>query len=36
MKNPARDQDHDLIQLMRIAQRRFSEMFDCELGGAPA
>ncbi|MGV9380675.1 hypothetical protein ACWDRB_33010 [Nonomuraea sp. NPDC003707] len=34
-KNPARDQDHDLIQLMQIAQRRFAEMFDCEPGGPP-
>ncbi|MGW0803705.1 hypothetical protein [Nonomuraea sp. NPDC002799] len=34
-KNPARDQDRDLIQLMEIAERRFAEMFSCELGGAP-
>ncbi|QYC37904.1 hypothetical protein Nocox_01350 [Nonomuraea coxensis DSM 45129] len=34
-RNPARDQDHDLIQLMEIAQRRFAEMFKCEPGGPP-
>lgn len=34
-RNPARDQDHDLIQLMQIAQRRFAEMFKCEPGGPP-
>lgn len=34
-RNPARDQDHDLIQLMRIAQRRFAEMFKCTPGGPP-
>ncbi|MFG3440935.1 hypothetical protein ACGF0J_27095 [Nonomuraea sp. NPDC047897] len=34
-RNPARDQDHDLIQLMRIAQRRFAEMFNCTPGGPP-
>lgn len=34
-KNPARDQDHDLVQLMRIAQRRFAEMFSCEPSGPP-
>ncbi|MEV0630606.1 hypothetical protein [Nonomuraea wenchangensis] len=34
-RNPARDQDQDLIQLMRIAQRRFAEMFKCEPGGPP-
>ncbi|KAB8197099.1 hypothetical protein FH608_000535 [Nonomuraea phyllanthi] len=35
-KNPARDQDHDLTQLMRIAQRRFAEMFTCKLGAPPS
>ncbi|WP_188193872.1 hypothetical protein [Nonomuraea sp. SYSU D8015] len=34
-KNPARDQDHDLVQLMEIAQRRFAEMFSCKPGGPP-
>ncbi|MEW9554651.1 hypothetical protein [Nonomuraea sp. NPDC050783] len=34
-KNPARNQDHDLVQLMRIAQRRFAEMFKCKPGGPP-
>lgn len=34
-RNPMRNQDQDLIQLMRIAQRRFAEMFKCEPGGAP-
>ncbi|MFI6993740.1 hypothetical protein [Nonomuraea wenchangensis] len=34
-RNPARDQDHDLIQLMEIAQRRFAEMFKCQPGGPP-
>jgi hypothetical protein len=34
-KNPARDQDHDLVQLMQIAQRRFAEMFKCTPGGPP-
>ncbi|MGI5289443.1 hypothetical protein ACQEVF_39745 [Nonomuraea polychroma] len=34
-RNPARDQDHDLIQLMKIAERRFAEMFKCNLGGPP-
>jgi hypothetical protein len=34
-RNPARDQDHDLIQLMKIAERRFAEMFKCKLGGPP-
>jgi hypothetical protein len=34
-RNPARDQDHDLVQLMRIAQRRFAEMFTCDLGAPP-
>ncbi|MFB4272009.1 hypothetical protein ACBJ32_50955 [Nonomuraea sp. GTA35] len=34
-RNPARDQDHDLVQLMRIAQRRFAEMFTCDLGSPP-
>ncbi|MEU6784245.1 hypothetical protein ABZ912_34040 [Nonomuraea angiospora] len=34
-RNPVRDQDHDLIQLMQIAQRRFAEMFKCKLGGPP-
>ncbi|MCK2214514.1 hypothetical protein MF672_012035 [Actinomadura sp. ATCC 31491] len=34
-KNPARDQDQDLVQLMRIAQRRFAEMFRCKPGGQP-
>ncbi|WP_157549582.1 hypothetical protein [Nonomuraea candida] len=35
-RNPARDQDHDLVQLMEIAQRRFAEMFTCEPGGPPS
>ncbi|MER7502496.1 hypothetical protein AB0L05_26165 [Nonomuraea pusilla] len=34
-KNPGRDQDYDLVQLVRIAERRFAEMFSCELGGPP-
>ncbi|MEU7746734.1 hypothetical protein [Nonomuraea sp. NPDC049158] len=34
-RNPARDQDHDLIQLMQIAQRRFAEMFKCQPDGYP-
>ncbi|MCP2355222.1 hypothetical protein HD597_002242 [Nonomuraea thailandensis] len=34
-RNPARDQDHDLVQLMTIAQRRFAEMFGCDLGAPP-
>ncbi|WP_091087811.1 hypothetical protein [Nonomuraea wenchangensis] len=34
-RNPSRDQDHDLIQLMKIAQRRFAEMFKCQPGGPP-
>ncbi|MFK4035303.1 hypothetical protein ACI2LC_05835 [Nonomuraea wenchangensis] len=34
-QNRTRNQDHDLIQLMRIAQRRFAEMFKCEPGGPP-
>ncbi|MED7928349.1 hypothetical protein SMD20_29110 [Nonomuraea sp. LP-02] len=34
-RNPARDQDHDLIQLTKIAQRRFAEMFKCQPGGPP-
>jgi hypothetical protein len=34
-KNPARDQDHDLVKLMRIAQRRFAEMFSCKPSGPP-
>ncbi|NJP91220.1 hypothetical protein HCN51_17455 [Nonomuraea sp. FMUSA5-5] len=34
-RNPARDQDHDLVQLMKIAQRRFAEMFGCDLGEPP-
>jgi hypothetical protein len=34
-RNPARDQDHDLVQLMKIAQRRFAEMFKCQPDGPP-
>ncbi|MBE1590926.1 hypothetical protein ACFPOI_07795 [Nonomuraea angiospora] len=34
-KNPSRDQDHDLVQLMQIAQRRFAEMFKCKVGALP-
>jgi hypothetical protein len=34
-RNPARDQDYDLVQLMRIAERRFAEMFKCDPGGPP-
>ncbi|MER6512351.1 hypothetical protein ABT158_36465 [Nonomuraea sp. NPDC001636] len=34
-RNPARDQDHDLVQLMEIAQRRFAERFRCEPSGSP-
>ncbi|MEV4012845.1 hypothetical protein AB0J35_20300 [Nonomuraea angiospora] len=34
-KNTSRDQDHDLIQLMQIAQRRFAEMFKCKPDGPP-
>ncbi|RSN02470.1 hypothetical protein DMB42_35820 [Nonomuraea sp. WAC 01424] len=29
MKNPARDQNYDLVQLVGIAERRFGEMFGC-------
>ncbi|GGT27719.1 hypothetical protein ACFFV7_31920 [Nonomuraea spiralis] len=29
MKNPARDQNYDLVQLVEIAERRFGEMFGC-------
>ncbi|MEV1249520.1 hypothetical protein [Nonomuraea sp. NPDC049750] len=35
-KNSARDQDHDLVQLMEIAQRRFAEMFKCKPDGPPS
>ncbi|NUS07006.1 MAG: hypothetical protein HOV97_31105 [Nonomuraea sp.] len=35
MKNPARDQDHDLVQLVKIAERRFGEMFGCEPSSDP-
>ncbi|WP_431923541.1 hypothetical protein [Nonomuraea jabiensis] len=34
-QNRARDQDHDLVQLMQIAQRRFAEMFKCQPAGPP-
>jgi hypothetical protein len=34
-QNSARDQDHDLIQLMKIAQLRFAEMFKCKPDGSP-
>ncbi|UBU09764.1 hypothetical protein [Nonomuraea gerenzanensis] len=34
-RNPTRDQNHDLTQLMQIAQRRYAELFTCTLG-APA
>lgn len=33
--NPARDQDHDLVQLVKIAERRFGEMFGCEPSSDP-
>ncbi|MEW1842455.1 hypothetical protein AB0392_31305 [Nonomuraea angiospora] len=34
-RNPSRDQDHDLVQLIQIAERRFAEMFRCKPGGPP-
>ncbi|MEU8143178.1 hypothetical protein [Nonomuraea sp. NPDC048901] len=35
-QNSARDQDYDLIQLMKIAQGRFAEMFKCKPDGPPS
>ncbi|MFF4195779.1 hypothetical protein [Nonomuraea sp. NPDC001831] len=35
MRNPARDQDDDLVQLVRIAQRRYGEMFACTPAADP-